>query len=114
MVQIQKITQKEWDNYVKPQLYSSGFTLQEREAIDRAFSQHLRDVDIEDKRPFLGEAPKGISEKELQETMAELRDKNSVISKDSQVRLYEYPQKLGQLEKILVEALKKSKESRWF
>lgn len=109
-----KITQKEWDNYIKPQLYSSGFTTQEREAVDRAFDQHLRDSDVEDKRPLFGEAPKGVSEKELEETMAELRDKNSVINKDSQVRLHEHPQRLDELEKILREALKGDKESRWF
>lgn len=114
MVLIKKITQKEWDNYVKPQLYSSGFTTQEREAIDRAFAQHLRDSDLEDKRPFFGEAPRGISEKELVETMAEFRNKNSVINKDSQVRLYEHPLKLDELEKILRAALEGNKESRWF
>lgn len=114
MTILEKITQKEWDSYVDQRMYSEGFTRAEREAFRAAFSAHLKDVDIEDKRPFMSQPVPGITKKELDETMMALRDPHSDLSKGLDVRLYEHPQRLDAFEKIANEALKGNKESRWF
>ncbi len=114
MVTLKKITQKEWDSYVEQRMYGEGFTRAHREAFKSVFTPHLKDVDIEEKRPFLSSPVPGISKKELDETMTALRDPHSDISKGLDVRLHEHPQILDRFEKIANEALEGDKGSRWF
>ena len=109
-----KITVKEFENFVDQQMVSQRITEFERNAVKSAFSSDLKDVDTEERRPFLGKPLPGITEKELQETMTALRDPHSVVSKNSKARLHEHPARLDQIEKILKEALDENKESRWF
>ena len=109
-----KITVKEFEGYVDQQMVSRRITEFERNAIKSAFSSDLKDVDVEERRPFMGKPTPGITEKELNETMSALRDPHSVISKNSKARLHEHPARLDEIEKILKEALEGDKESRWF
>ena len=110
----QKITIKEWMDFIDKRMYQEGFTRNEREAVKAAFSSSLKDVDKEDKRPLFGNPVPGINVKEGAETMKDLRDRNSDLSRGLDVRLYEQPHKLDVLEKILNEALKGDKQSGWF
>ena len=114
MAMPKKITVKEFEGYVDQQMVSRRITEVERNAIKSAFSSDLKDVDIEERRPFMGKPALGVTEKEVVERMAELRDPHSVISKNSKARLYEHPARLDEIEKILREALEGDKESRWF
>lgn len=111
---IKKITQKEWNRFVEPQLVTNGFSRQEREALRSAFFHDLKDVDYGERQTFFSNPVPGITEEELKVTMEALRDKNSDLSKSMDVRLYNYPERLDLVEKILKEALEGDKEPRWF
>ena len=41
----QKITQKEWKDYVENQMYHHGFTPKERAHVNAAFSSDMRDAE---------------------------------------------------------------------
>ena len=109
-----KITEKEWNHFVEPQLVANNFTRQEREVLRGAFFHDLRDIDYGEHQPFFGKPVPGITTEELKVTMEALRNKNSDLSKSMDVRLYDYPEKLDVVEKILKEALEGNKESSWF
>ena len=105
----QKITQKEWKQYVENQMYHHGFTQHERDQVRAAFGDHVNDVEHGETAGFFGHVRPGITADELASTMATLRDERSAFSKSMKVRLH--PEKIDKLEGILHEALIENKES---
>ena len=105
----QKITQKEWGQYVENQMYHHGFTQAQRDQIGAAFAGDIRDTESGETAGFLGHVRPGITADELKNTMAMLRDESSDFSRSMKFRLR--PEKLDKLEKILHEALIANKES---
>lgn len=107
----QKITQKEWRQFVEQRLANNSFSRMERDAIRSCFHNSLQDVDYGERRPFFGQPQPGITAEEVKDIMSSLRDRNSDLSRSMKVRLS--PEKLDKLEEILNEALKENKE-HWF
>jgi len=106
----QKITPKEWDHFVDNQLEVRGLDRRERETLKSAFYKDLTDVDYGEHQPIFGHAEKGITPKELEETMKDLRNPYSDVSKGLKMKIHET--KLDVAEKVLQEALKGQK-SGW-
>lgn len=104
----QKITQKEWKQYVQQQMYQKGFTKKERGVVDMVFNSDLHDAEQGEIASFFEHIKPGISEKELKDTMSALRDKNSSESRSARLQLH--PEKIDELEGILHEALINNKE----
>lgn len=105
----QKITQKEWTKYVENEMYRAGFTEHERDAVRAAFAGELSDTSAGELPGFFGGTIRpGITEDELQATMATLRDGNSAFSKSMRFPLSSG--KIDKLEAILHEALIANKE----
>lgn len=104
----QKITQKEWRQYIEQQLYLHGFTKRERDVIRAAFDSDLHDAEYGEIASFFEHVKLGITEEELRSTIAALRDKNSALSKGSKLQLSS--EKLDNLEGILRAALIENKE----
>ncbi|MEK7488072.1 MAG: hypothetical protein AAB598_02000 [Patescibacteria group bacterium] len=105
----QKITQKEWKDYVENQMYHHGFTPKERAHVNAAFSGDMRDAEHGETAGFLGHVKPGITSNELADAMAMLKDEHSDFSKNAKLRLH--PEKVDKLEEILHKALVENKES---
>ena len=96
--------QKEWNEYIDNQLESRGLNRLEREALKGAFHDDLQDVDFGEHQPLFGKPQPGITQKELDEKMKELRNPYSAISKSLKTKVH--PTKLDVAEEVFKEALK--------
>lgn len=104
-----KITKKEWEKYVENEMYRADFTEHERDAVRAAFAGDLSDTSAGEMPGFFGGTIRpGITEDELQATMAALRDEKSSFSKSMRFPLS--PGKIDALEAILRAALIENKE----
>ncbi len=112
MVDIPKITQKEWDQYVEPQMEARGLNRVEREALKGAFYDDLHDVDYGEHQPIFGKPVPHITEDELKTKMEQLRNPYSPVSKSLKTQVH--PSKLDVAEEVLKEAIKGGKERRLF
>lgn len=104
----QKITQKEWKQYVENQMYHYNFTQIERDQVRAAFAGDLGDTENGEAAGLFGQIRPGITEGELTSTMAMLRDPHSSFSKSMRIHLSE--EKINKLEEILHAALIENKE----
>lgn len=104
-----KVTTKEFHDFVEQQLVHD-LTRDEREAVKSAFKSSLEDVDFEEQRPFLGHPQAGLTQKEIDEGLAALRDRNSDFNKDSVAQIWKHPAKLDRVEQVLREAYEGNKE----
>lgn len=105
-----KITEKEWKQYVEQQMVHHGFTQRERDVVRSAFDSDLHDVEYGEQAPFLGlgQVRPGITADELKNTMNGLKDAHSALSKGAKLHLS--PERIEKLEGILHEALIENKE----
>lgn len=105
-----KITQKEFDKYVRRQLHAEGFLKREIDMLSSAFSADLQDKEHGDRGGLFSKPVAGVSAEELEKRMAELRDPSSPLSKSLKYPLHKYPDKLDKVEEIMRKALEDNKE----
>lgn len=109
----QRITQKEYQQYIEQQMVANGFSRKERNTVRAAFDASLHHEDWQEYAErvgsFFGQAQRpGITESELEETMSELRDPHSPLSQSVKVPVRK--DKIDKLEEIMHEALEENKE----
>jgi len=83
-----KITPKEWKQYVIQQMYRRGFTRKERDLVNMVFASDLRDAEPGEVASFFDRVRPGISEQEVQDMISTLRDKNSPASRSARLQLH--------------------------
>lgn len=108
----ERITKKEYKDWVEGQLISSGFTAKQRREIEGVTNWTFEHEDwrehAERVGTFLGTAQPGMTKEELEVVIKELGDANSSLSKSLKIPIRK--DQVDKLEEIMHEALEGNKE----